>query len=191
MPSDGWSSPADGSTTSRALGASGRRFGRSIAVCRMRVLMPLVADSVLEHLDDPQAALRRMVARAPTGREPAGLVAESVSRSRSTPTSGSGAWAGSLGAWMPAYVRIRRAWRAWPPPCLSAGQARRLAREAGFASIEVEAPGIPEVWARSRPAWQRALIAAYGSAQTIPPTRSLLRAFGPLWQLRATRREAA
>ena len=53
--------------------------------------------------------------------------------------------------------------------------------------IEIDPPSIPEAWSRSRSAAQQHLIVAYAMARRLRGTRALLRAFGPLWQLRATR----
>jgi SAM-dependent methyltransferase len=149
----------------------------------------VVADSVLEHLDDPLSAVKEW---ARVLRPRGTLLVWSPNRFALAIDPHVRLW--GLG-WlprrlMPAYVRWRRG-GAWPPPCLSAGDAHRLARQAGFGSIEVEAPSIPETWAKTRPPWQRRLITAYAIAQTIRGSRALLRAFGPLWQLRATRRGAA
>jgi SAM-dependent methyltransferase len=148
----------------------------------------VVADSVLEHLDDPLAAVQEW---ARVLRPGATLLVWSPNRYSLAVDPHVRLW--GLGwlprSWMPAYVRWRRG-DAWPPPCLSAKEARRLAVHAGFESIEVEAPSISQPWARSRPTWQQRLIAAYAIAQAIPGSRALLRAFGPLWQLRATRRGA-
>jgi SAM-dependent methyltransferase len=149
----------------------------------------VVADSLLEHLDDPRAA----VAEWARVLRPGGtLLAWSPNRFALTVDPHVRLW--GLGffprGWMPAYVRWRRG-GAWPPPCLSPGEARRMALDAGFEGVEVEPPAIPEGWARSRTASQRRLIAAYSLARGIPGSRALLRAFGPLWQLRATRRGEA
>jgi hypothetical protein len=66
-----------------------------------------------------------------------------------------------------------------------------MAVRAGFEAIEIVPPSIPEAWSRSRSAAQQRLIAAYAMARRVKGTRALLRAFGPLWQLRATRRGSA
>ena len=149
----------------------------------------VVADSLMEHLDDPASAV---VEWARVLRPGGSLLVWSPNRHALTVDPHVRLW--GLGwlprRWMPAYVRWRRG-GAWPPPCLSPGEARRMAIDAGFESIEVEPPSITEGWARSRPASQRGLIATYALAREVPGLRSALRAFGPLWQLRATRRGAA
>jgi ubiquinone/menaquinone biosynthesis C-methylase UbiE len=149
----------------------------------------VVADSVLEHLDDPAGAVREW---ARVLRPGGTLLAWSPNRYALTVDPHVRLW--GLGwlprAWMPTYVRWRRG-GAWPPPCLSPGEARRMASEAGFEAIEVEAPAISESWARSRPASERRLIAVYDSVRRAEGLRTLLRTFGPLWQLRAIRQGAA
>ncbi len=149
----------------------------------------VVTDSVLEHLDDPRAALQEW---ARVLRPGGTVLVWSPNRFALTVDPHVRLWA--LGwlprRWMPAYVRWRRG-GAWPPPCLSVGEVRRMASGCGFDGVEVEPPAIPEGWARSRPAMQRRVIAAYSMARRVGGVRSILRAFGPLWQLRATRRGAA
>ena len=149
----------------------------------------LVADSVVEHLDDAQAAFDEW---ARVLRPGGSLLVWSPNRYALTVDPHVRLW--GLGwlprGWMSAYVRMRRG-GAWPPPCLSTGEARRMAIRAGFGAIEVDPPSIPEGWARSRPAAQQRLIAAYAMARRVAGTRAMLRAFGPLWQLRATRRGSA
>ena len=149
----------------------------------------VVADSVLEHLDDPAEAVREW---ARVLRPGGTLLVWSPNRYALTVDPHVRLW--GLGwlprRWMPAYVRWRRG-DAWPPPCLSPGEVRRIASDAGFEAIEVEPPAIPEGWARGRPASQRRLIAVYDSIRRAKGLAPLLRAFGPLWQLRATRRGAA
>lgn len=149
----------------------------------------VVADSVLEHLDDPREALEEW---ARVLRPGGTLLAWSPNRYALTVDPHVRLW--GLGwlprAWQPAYVRWRRG-GAWPPPCLSGGEARRVALEAGFERVEVEPPAIPEAWASSRSKPQQRWISAYSTARRVPASRALLRAFGPLWQLRATRRGAA
>ena len=149
----------------------------------------VVADSVLEHLDDPGAAVAEWARLLRPGGT---LLAWSPNRYALTVDPHVRLWA--LG-WlprrlMPGYVRWRRG-GAWPPPCLSAGEARRIALAAGLESVRVDPPAIPEAWSRARPAGQRHVIGAYNAAGRLAGLRALLGAFGPLWQLRATRKGEA
>jgi SAM-dependent methyltransferase len=149
----------------------------------------VVADSVLEHLDDPRLALAEW---ARVLRPGGSLLLWSPNRYALSVDPHVRLW--GLGwlprAWMPSYVSWRRG-GAWPPPCLSGGEVRRMALRAGFEGVEVEPPGIPEGWARTRPKAQQRLITAYSLASRLKVSRAILRAFGPLWQLRATRRGVA
>jgi SAM-dependent methyltransferase len=144
----------------------------------------VVADSVLEHLDDPAQALREWsrVLR-PGGR----LLVWSPNRYTLTTDPHLCLW--GLGwlprAWLPGYLRLRgRA--AWPPRTLSGSEARAIATAAGLDSVEVEPPAIPAGWAGTRPWIERPAIRAYGAAWRLTATRRLLAAVGPLWELRAT-----
>ena len=149
----------------------------------------IVADSLLEHLDDPSAAVREW---ARVLRPGGTLLVWSPNRRSLAVDPHVRLW--GLGylprSWMPAYVRLRRG-HAWPPTCLSPGEARAMATDVGFEAVTVEAPAIPERWANGRPAWQRALIRSYSSIRRRPGLAGLVREVGPLWQLRATRQGAA
>jgi SAM-dependent methyltransferase len=145
----------------------------------------VVADSVLEHLDEPARAVREWsrVLR-PGGR----LLVWSPNRYTLTTDPHLCLW--GLGwlprRWLPGYLRLRGC-KAWPPRTLSALEARRIAESAGFGAVEVEPPAIPARWARSRPWSEQPALRIYSAARRLPGARGLLRAVGPLWELRATR----
>jgi ubiquinone/menaquinone biosynthesis C-methylase UbiE len=143
----------------------------------------VAADSVLEHLDDPAAALRewRRVVK-PGGR----LFVWSPNRYTLTTDPHVGLWGvGWLPRqWAPLYI----SWRCrsdWPPRTLSAFEAQRIARRCGWNAIATGPPRITRNWAATRPMIERAPLAAYSAARALPGLRRALCAFGPLWELRA------
>ncbi|MEO6811774.1 MAG: class I SAM-dependent methyltransferase [Isosphaeraceae bacterium] len=141
----------------------------------------LVADSVLEHLDDPAAALREWarVVR-PKGR----LLVWSPNRHSLLADPHVGLWA--LGwlphPWASRYVRWRRRCD-WPLRLLSASEAGRLASRTGWGRVEVGPAVIPEHWASRGTG--RAGVRFYRRVQSLPIARQMLGRFGPLWQLDA------
>jgi SAM-dependent methyltransferase len=144
----------------------------------------VVADSVLEHLDDAAGALREWArVLRPGGR----LVVWSPNRHTLTTDPHLGLW--GLGwlprPWLPGYLRLRGR-SAWPPRTLTASEARRLATAAGWEAVEVNAPAISDAWAHQRPWSQRAALRAYTVARGLPVARGVLRAVGPLWELCGT-----
>jgi SAM-dependent methyltransferase len=148
-----------------------------------RTFDAVVADSLLEHLDDPAQALREWARVLKPGGE---LFVWSPNRFTLTTDPHLGLWGvGWLPrGWVPCYLRLRGRCD-WPPRTLGALEARRLARRSGFVEITVGPPPIPKPWARSRPAAERAAIGAYEAFRTVSAGRALLTAVGPLWELRA------
>jgi SAM-dependent methyltransferase len=149
----------------------------------------VVADSVLEHLNEPAAALREWLrVLRPGGR----LIVWSPNRYMLTTDPHLGLW--GLGwlprRWLPAYLQLRGR-RAWPPRTLSAAAAARLVAAAGFGGVTVDAPAIPGGWARTRPWREQSAIWAYNAARRLPGTHRLLRSVGPLWELQALARPVA
>jgi SAM-dependent methyltransferase len=136
----------------------------------------VAADSLLEHLDDPIADLRewRRVTR-PGGR----LVLWSPNRWSVLPDPHCGCW--GLGwlprSWQEPYVRLRRGCD-WGLSLLSASEAARMVRAAGWSSVRVEPALAPVTGSASR---------TYNEVRELPLVSSLLRVVGPLWQLTARR----
>ena len=127
----------------------------------------VVADSVLEHLDAPSAAVREWArVLRPGGR----LVVWSPNRFTLATDPHVGLWGvGWLPrSWVRGYLRLRGR-DVWPPRTLSAAEARRLATAPGLGGVEVDVPGIPEGWARTLPGPQRLLIRAYEASLKVRP----------------------
>jgi SAM-dependent methyltransferase len=147
----------------------------------------VVADSVVEHLEDLSGALQewyRVV--KPGGR----LVLLSPNRCSAAHDPHVGLWGvGYLPrCWAPAYVRMRRgcSWRIRPR---SSGEMAYLATAAGWRDVRVEAPRIPMSWARSTP--EQRCLKLYNALLKPSAGRRALRLLGPMWQLVAHKGLAA
>jgi SAM-dependent methyltransferase len=149
----------------------------------------VVADSVLEHLNDPAQALRECYrVLRPSGR----LIIWSPNRFALT----SDPHVGLLGVgWLShglasAYVRMRRGC-AWTVRPLSACEARRLAASVGIEVARTEPPRLDEWVSRSESLIERLALRLYGRVQRHRALRAVLLALGPLWQLTARKEDPA
>jgi SAM-dependent methyltransferase len=147
----------------------------------------VVADSVLEHIDEPAQALQewRRVLR-PSGR----LVVWSPNRFTLLADPHVNLWGvGWLRhSWASAYVRMRRGCE-WSVRPLAASEARRLAVTAGFADVRVALPRFADGAVRSELLVRRQARWLYGNLERWRASRALLLACGPLWQLSAVKKE--
>lgn len=147
----------------------------------------VVADSVLEHLDSPSPALREWLRVVRPGGQ---LVVWSPNRFSLGTDPHVGLW--GLG-FMPrplisSYVQWRRG-IPWMVNPLSPSRAARLALQAGWTDVRVSSVAIPERWARTR--LQRHALRIYGTLNRNALGRLSTTHFGPLWQLRTTKRAAS
>lgn len=163
---------------------------RLIAACAERLPFrhgwfdAVVADSLVEHLDDPRKMvdeLRRVV-------RPGGRVV---------------LWSPNRWQWLddPHGLRGRRsdhqpnrfssdAQPFWKPHCRTAREAASWFARSDWSSVVVEPAGVTRRWlSRLAPGWER-LGSVYGLARRRSPLRDLLTACGPLWQLTAIRNES-
>ncbi len=169
--SRGWTSPRAGWSSARRRLADHGLSVPLVAASAERLPWPdgrfdaVVADSVLEHLDDPRAALREWAPGAPAGGAAGRLVAEPVH-------------ADDRPAPRPLGPGLAPAARGCPATSGSAagtpgrpGRSRRPRRggwrpRPGCAAVAVDAPAIPDRWARTRPRAERLAIRAYAAARS-------------------------
>jgi SAM-dependent methyltransferase len=149
----------------------------------------VVADSVIEHLDDPEAGLREWArVLKPEGR----LLLWSPNRYTLMNDPHLGLW--GLG-WLPrravaSYLKLRKRTE-WPPSTRSSREAREMAHGCGFEDVAIGPPSIPDSWAKTRSPSERWPVKFYEAARRIPAGRALLAAVGPFWELSAVRGRGA
>ena len=138
------------------------------------------ADSVLEHLDDPPAALREWYRVTKPG---AALVLVSPNRFSLVRDPHVGLWGvGFLPrACQTRYVRFRKK-RDWPLRLVSAREAAELVTDAGW-SVQTIGPSPAPVSESTK----GITVALYEATRRNSWTQGLLKQFGPLWMLTATR----
>jgi SAM-dependent methyltransferase/peptidoglycan/xylan/chitin deacetylase (PgdA/CDA1 family) len=141
----------------------------------------VVADSVVEHLEDPLPALIewRRVTR-PGGR----LLLWSPNRYSLAPDPHVGLWGLGLlpPQWVPGYISARGRGR-WSLQLRGAIEIARLATAAGWDQVRVEAPALPR--ALGPTPHVRVGLRAYETCRRHRYGRAVLRQIGPLWQLTA------
>jgi ubiquinone/menaquinone biosynthesis C-methylase UbiE len=145
----------------------------------------IVADSVIEHCDDPLIALKEWLrVLKPNGR----LLLWSPNRYTIGPDPHVRLWGVGflLRPWAEAYVKLRRG-GAWLPKTLSAYRAISLLKKAGFQNVKATPVPIQGPWAATRPAWQRILIQCYELLRKFCLTKQMILWICPLWQVEATR----
>ncbi len=143
----------------------------------------VVADSVIEHCDDPIAALsewRRLL--RPGGR----LVLWSPNRLTPGVDPHVRLWGIGLlpRVWAVAYSRLRRG-GAWVPRTLSSHGAATLVRRAGFEAVSVGPAPMTRTWAMTATGRTRWAMLAYERLCRRRPTRALVGILGPVWAVEA------
>jgi SAM-dependent methyltransferase len=145
----------------------------------------VVADSVLEHLDHPAIALDEFWRVLRPGGT---LTLWSPNRFSVLPDPHVGLW--GLGwlppRWATAYVRRRRHCE-WAIRPLSAGEGRALFAPELWDDVRVEAARLPVELASGLA--ERIGLAVYNTASLLSGLSRLLRWLGPVWQIRATKKE--
>jgi SAM-dependent methyltransferase len=146
-----------------------------------------VADSVIEHLDDPARTLKEWARIVrPGGR----LILWSSNRFSLAPDPHVGLWGIGLlpRQWANRYVRLRRDC-SWQVQLLGVRAIRSLAEAAGWLDVRVESPELPESWGETPR--ERFALRIYDHLWRTAMGRQVLTHVGPLWQLTAVRGDSA
>ncbi len=148
----------------------------------------VVADSVLEHLQEQRRALKECYrVMRPAGH----LFVATPNRYSLGPDPHTGIWAG--GYWPERWVARQVLQQGGVPPkrqLLSATTLTSLITEAGFDSFKLWLPDIPMGQRNHFGAGMRWLIDGYQLAKRLPVSQPLLRTFGPMFQASAHKPDA-
>ncbi len=135
-------------------------------------------DSVLEHLDDPDAALAECSRVTKPG---AAFYFTTPNRFSLGPDPHAGVWAGGWWPqkWIARYVE-RRGGIAPHRTLLSTGSLRKRLRRAGFEGVRIFPPRVPPGQRAHFHGLKRRLIDGYEFARRLPGARTLMLSLGPL-----------
>lgn len=141
------------------------------------IFSAVVADSLLEHLDDPSGALAECLRVArPGGR----LVLWGPNRRSLLPDPHTGIWGlGWRSRRRQERIVRKKTGREWKVRPASATDASRMASRAGWSRVVTSAPECP---VGAVPGWLRRL---YEVGRRVPVARRMACEFGPVWQVTA------